>query len=119
MCLSTYRKPVRPQMQPGSWGLGCVAKHAAGKRRGIYHGLWLLYLAATFFLLLPCPAKAQVKQVRRVLILNDLGVVSSPGFAEVDQALFNGLQESRYQIELYQESLELALFPDEASQRRF
>jgi PAS domain S-box-containing protein len=76
--------------------------------------LWL-----AFFLLPQCLAAAQVKQVRRVLILNDLGIVSSPGFAEIDQALFNGLQESRYQIELYQESLELALFPDEVSQRRF
>jgi PAS domain S-box-containing protein len=63
--------------------------------------------------------KAQVKEIRRVLILNDLGAVSSPGFAEIDQALFNGLQESRYQIELYQESLELTLFPDDVSQRRF
>src|SRR5215467_5384526 len=76
--------------------------------------LWL-----AFFLLPQCFAAAQVKQVRRVLILNDLGIVSSPGYAEIDQTLFNGLQESRYQIELYQESLELALFPDEASHRRF
>ena len=71
------------------------------------------------FLLPQSFAAAQVKQVRRVLILNHLGIVSSPGYAEIDQTLFNSLQESRYQIELYQESLELALFPDEASQRRF
>ena len=86
-------------------------------RGGIYWLLMALWLA--FFLLPQCFAAAQVKQVRRVLILNDLGIVSSPGYAEIDQTLFNGLQESRYQIELYQESLELALFPDEASQRRF
>src|SRR5215469_8279744 len=45
---------------------------------------------------------AQLKQTRRVLILNDLGIVSSPGFAEVDQAIFSGLRNSPYHIELYQ-----------------
>src|SRR5215472_5635509 len=64
-------------------------------------------------------AEAQVKETRRVLILNDMGIVSSPRFAEIDQALFAGLQKSPYQIELYQEALELTLFPDEVSQRRF
>jgi len=38
---------------------------------------------------------------------------------EIDQALFAGLQKSPYQIELYQETLELTLFPDGVSQRRF
>src|SRR5215469_3000523 len=62
---------------------------------------------------------AQVKENRRVLILNDLGTTASPGFAEIDQALWAGLQKSPYHIELYQESLELTLFPDEVHQRRF
>jgi signal transduction histidine kinase len=79
--------------------------------------LLALWLAA--FLLPQCLAAAQVKQTRRVLILDDLGVLSSPGFAEIDQAVFAGLQKSPYQIELYYESLELTLFPDEISQRRF
>src|SRR5215469_13986203 len=64
-------------------------------------------------------ADAQVREIRRVLILNDLGAISSPGFAEIDQALVAGVQKSRYQIEFYQETLELTLFPDEVSQRRF
>jgi PAS domain S-box-containing protein len=59
------------------------------------------------------------KEVRRVLIINDLGIISSPGFAEVDQAVLAGLQKSQYQIELYQESLDLILFPDPVSQDRF
>jgi PAS domain S-box-containing protein len=71
------------------------------------------------FLLLQSPADAQLRETRRVVILNDLGIISSPGFAEVDQAIFAGLQKSQYQIELYHESLELTLFPDEVSQRRF
>jgi len=70
-------------------------------------------------LLSEIPVAAQVKQIRRVVILNDLGVISSPGFAEVDQAIFSGLQKSPYQIELYHESLEVTLFPDETSQQRF
>ena len=63
-------------------------------------------------------SSAQIKEVRRVLVLNDLGIVSSPGFAEIDQALYAGLQESPYQIEFYEESLQLSLFPDAASDRR-
>jgi PAS domain S-box-containing protein len=61
----------------------------------------------------------QVKETRRVLILNDLGITASPGFAEIEQALWAGLQKSPYHIELYQENLELTLFPDEVYQRRF
>ena len=62
---------------------------------------------------------AQVKETRRVLILNDLGITASPGFAEINQALWAGLQKAPYHIELYQESLELTLFPGEVHQRRF
>ena len=62
---------------------------------------------------------AQFKQPRRVLLINDLGMVSSPGFAEIDQALFSSLQNSPYQIELYHESLQLTFFSNEASQRAF
>ena len=60
-----------------------------------------------------------VKEVRRVLIINEIGGVSSPGFAEIDQAVFTGLQKSPYRIELYEESLDLILFPDRVSQDRF
>ena len=59
------------------------------------------------------------KEVRRVLIINDLSIVSSPGFAEVDQAVLAGLQESPYRIEFYDESLDVTLFPDQDSQDRF
>ena len=54
-----------------------------------------------------------------MLIINDIGGVSSPGFAEIDQAVFTGLQKSPYRIELYEESLDLILFPDRVSQDRF
>ena len=64
-------------------------------------------------------AVSPVRDVRRVLIVNDLGIVSSPGFAEIDQAVLTGLQKSPYRIELYEESLDLILFPDPVFQDRF
>jgi PAS domain S-box-containing protein len=82
-----------------TWSLGARCRSLAG------------------FLLLSCALAgslgAQVKPVRRVLLLDDLGIVSSPGFAEINQAVLARLQNSPYQIELYQESLDLTLFPDE------
>lgn len=71
------------------------------------------------FLMISVLSAAQLKQTRRVLIINDLGIVSSPGFAEIDQAILNSLQRSPYQIELYDESLQLTFFPDKDSQRAF
>jgi signal transduction histidine kinase len=79
----------------------------------------LLVLFVGVLLFSPFPGAQQLKPIRRVLVLNDLGFVSSPGFAEVDQAIFAGLQKSPYQIELYFESLELSLFPEEDAQRQF
>jgi signal transduction histidine kinase/ABC-type uncharacterized transport system substrate-binding protein len=93
--------------------------HRDRVQSGVYGLLQVVSLWLGIFFLLQSPASAQVKEVRRVLILDDLGIISSPGFSEVDQAVFLGLQKSPYQIELYHESLELTLFPDESSQRRF
>lgn len=90
-----------------------------------------LHLQALHWLLLPAltvviccfPSVSsdagQLKQTRRVLIINDLGIVSSPGFAEVDGAIFDTLKKSPYQIELYHESLQLTFFPDETSESQF
>ncbi len=61
----------------------------------------------------------QTKAVRRVLIFNDFSSISSPGIAALDQEIVTGLAISPYQIELYNETLEATLFPDEASQHRF
>jgi signal transduction histidine kinase len=61
----------------------------------------------------------QIKAVRRVLIFNDFSSISSPGIAALDQEIVSGLAISPYQIELYNESLEATLFPDEASQHKF
>jgi len=79
----------------------------------------LVCLALFGLFLLQGPAAAQVKEVRRVLILDDLGAISSPGFAEINRAIFAALQKSPYQIEIYQESLELTLFPENVSGPHF
>ncbi len=59
------------------------------------------------------------REVRRVLIINVFDPLSSPGVAELDQGIIASLESSPYQIELYSESLEMTLFPDEAHQRQF
>jgi len=52
------------------------------------------------FLLLQIPASAQVKDVRRVLIFNELGLWS-PGVAAINNEIFAELKKSPYQIEFY------------------
>jgi PAS domain S-box-containing protein len=64
-------------------------------------------------------AEIPAKQVRRVLIFNTYGPLSSPGVALMDRAIVAGLEQAPYQIELYSENLETTLFPDEEIQRQF
>ena len=78
-----------------------------------------LFAVITAFLMLPSPAAGDGKEVKRVLILNIFGPLSSPGVALIDQAIVARLEKAPYQIELYHEEMESALFPDEASQRDF
>lgn len=68
-------------------------------------------------MLFQCPAPAQVKEVRRVLIFNELGFWS-PGVAAINKEIFGALEKSPYQIEFYSEDLDTSLFPDEASQSK-
>ncbi len=79
----------------------------------------ILSVIAVALLVSRSAAVSPMMEVRRVLIINDLGIISSPGFAEVDQAVLAGLQKSPYRIELYQESLDVTLFPDRVSQDRY
>ena len=77
-------------------------------------------VTALIALLLPPTMAAQPQmEFRRVLVFNDLGSISSPGFAAMDQAIFVGLQQSPYRIEFYNENLETTLFSDRDSQREF
>ena len=79
----------------------------------------LVLVIAAGYLLPQSATSAPVREVRRVLILNVMGPLSSPGVARMDEAIVAALRESPYQIELYSEDLEATLFPDEASQRQF
>jgi len=78
----------------------------------------VLVVVAGLLFLQSLPARS-TRIVRRVLLFNDFGSISSPGVAALDQAIAAGLASSSYQIELYNENLEATLFPDEASQHRF
>jgi len=77
----------------------------------------ILLLSTCCFLPVP-PVDAQVKEVRRVLIFNELGL-GSPGVAAINRELVSALEKSPYQIEFYSESLDTPLFPEETSQRQF
>ena len=78
-----------------------------------------LLLALLFgFVLLQSHSLAQVKETRRVLIFNELGLWS-PGINAVDQEIFATLEKSPYKIEFYSEELDTSLFPEEALQRQF
>jgi PAS domain S-box-containing protein len=85
------------------------------KRRGPRK---LLVFPLGILLLFQIPALAQVRDVRRVLIFNELGLWS-PGVAAINKEIFAALEKSPYQIEFYSENLDTSLFPDEASQREF
>ena len=100
-----------------------VSRHLRGRAvaRVSRFGTWEP-TAAVFLLviclLLPPIAGAQVKVVRRVLILNELGA-ASPAINLIDGEIRDRLERSPYQIELYVESLETTLFPDPATQKEF
>ena len=95
-----------------------IRKHRSSRShsRTLWHRL-LLFAVVCFHLMQPIALPAQ-KPIRRVLIFNDFGSVSSPGIALLDQAIATGLETTPYQIELYNENIESTLFPDEDSQQR-
>jgi PAS domain S-box-containing protein len=89
--------------------------------RGARVPLYLVLLLLVSFLPFQGPVLAQVnqaKEIRRVLVLNELGLWS-PGINAIDQEIFAALKASPYQVEFYGEELDTSLFPDEASQSSF
>jgi len=89
------------------------------QRRPEWTALLLVLIVIAAFVFTQSIVAKPAKDVRRVLIFNDFGSISSPGIAVLDQAIATGLESSPYQIELYSENLEATLFPDEVSQSRF
>ena len=78
---------------------------------------FILFAAIAFVFPQPISTPGQ-KPLRRVLLFNDFGHLVSPGIMALDQAMVAALEQSPFQIELYTETLDSALFSDEASQRR-
>jgi signal transduction histidine kinase len=95
------------------------SRHKSGQDSGgIFHvRIGFAALAAIFFLSQTLGAQLP-KQVRRILIVNEVGT-SYPGIASINDAIDESFQGSKYQIEIYREYMETTLFPGEADQRRF
>jgi PAS domain S-box-containing protein len=62
--------------------------------------------------------RTQVGQVKRILIVNEVGV-SYPAVDIINRGIRTELENSPYQVEFYSEYLETILFPDPAVQQEF
>ena len=112
--------PIGPQVPKSPY----ADRKGLGPGRRWRSGAWQASTASAVILLLACfvfqvRVNAQVKGTRRVLLLTDLGTPASPGFTEIEKAVFAGLQKTPYRIEFYDDSLEVTLFPDRASEPGF
>ena len=76
-------------------------------------------LAALVALVLSHPtAAAPAKEVRRILILNDVNS-TYPGISLINQGIQAGLNQSPYHLDFYAEYTDTSLFPDPAVQQEF
>jgi PAS domain S-box-containing protein len=93
--------------------------HRSLRPGGQFAGRLLIVLVAVLAAI-PILANSQApfRDVRRVLVVSDISALASPRISAIDNAVISRLESSPYQIELYSESLEAILFPDERSQRR-
>jgi signal transduction histidine kinase len=94
-----------------------IREHRSGQSHSGTLWYCLLRFAVVILLITQTIASHAQKPVRRVLIFNDFGAISS-GTALLDQAIATGLEATPYHIELYNENIESTLFPDEASKQR-
>jgi PAS domain S-box-containing protein len=93
--------------------LAQVTKNSKGCRRVLVG--WLLFLCCC---VTPGGIQAEVNPIRRVLVFYEVGP-HYPAITLIDQGISDTLRNSPYQIELYREYLDTALFPDPATQREF
>src|SRR5579862_9783308 len=63
-------------------------------------------------------AAAATKDVRRILILNEVNP-SYPAITIINQGIETALSHSRYHLEFYSDSLDIGLLPDPAVQQEF
>ena len=79
---------------------------------------WLPVAALACVALSRSIAATPAKEVRRVLILNELGT-SYPAIPLINQGIEAALNDSPYHLEFYSESMDTVLFPDLAAQQEF
>lgn len=87
------------------------------KTGGTLH-LWLRFAALVAIALLHPVSAAPTKEVRRILILNEVGP-SYPGITIINQGIQTALYNSPYHLEFYSEHFDTTLFPDPAVQQEF
>jgi PAS domain S-box-containing protein len=104
---------VAPALHHRPLASGPQCRGRSGKRQPWVR---LAVLAAIF--LSHSVAAAPVKEVRRVLILNEVGT-SYPAINLINQAIQTALQNSPYRLEFYSEYLDTILFPDPDTQHWF
>ena len=86
----------------------CIGHGSRPQLRSAERSMALAILAACCFLY-PSAAAAQLKGPKRVLILNQLEPLASPGVAMMDQAIVAGLEKSAYQIQFFTENVDANL----------
>jgi len=95
--------------------------HRSGKqgrsKRGAGH-LWVPLVAIAAILLSHPIATAQTKEVRRILVLNEVGAFY-PATDIIKQGIQTALNNSPYRLEFYSEYLDTILFPDAVAQQEF
>jgi PAS domain S-box-containing protein len=86
-------------------------------KRGPGH-LWIPLVAIAAIVSSHPIATAQTKEVRRILILNEVNV-SYPAIPIINQKIQTALYNPLYRLEFYFEYLDAVLFPDPAVQQEF
>src|SRR5437870_13101062 len=86
-------------LKPRTWRVGQSRGRSSTQPEGCWPWAPML-LKLPGCLLFVSSLGAQLKQRRRVLIVNDLGTVSSLAFSELDQAILSCLRISVSQIDL-------------------
>jgi PAS domain S-box-containing protein len=98
-----------------------LRRPGSGQRRRGRSGrrhLWIPIVALASIVLPPSIASAPTKEVRRILILNEVGN-SYPAINIINQGIETALHGSPYRLEIYSEYLDTQLFPDPAPQQEF
>ena len=98
-----------------------ASRHTSGRQgQATKWARYLCVLLATFAAVISSHpiAAAQIKETRRILILNEVGT-SYPGIAIINQGIQSALNNSPYHLEFYSEYMDTGLFPDPAVQQEF